>query len=551
MKCIIPGSNVKVFGRAVHCLSKVGDDLYMEPLDTGLALRAVNSSRSAYSCFLFSPNFFLRFDDGSASASQSSQTGGETTRWRITMKSCLAVFKSLYSLEKNVDRCNISLDTQECRLVFQLHCRHGIVKTYNLVYQETETLQAVFSKDLCPNRIKAPSKLLAEAVSSFQASQEEITLIVSPVQLSFKNYVDDEPDPSKVVHSELQLVPEEFEEYSIGVDTSITFCLKELRAILSFSDSAGLPITLYFETTGKPIVFCLESDQTVEATFVLATLADVSSSQVTTTASQQTRLSQSTQATVQHRKQNRSKANQSSRYDASRQGRTATRADGDTRRIPNGNTNRSTVEEEEFPDDLMMDLMNRHEKMSKEHGSGDTAGSSRLDPPQQAFTAGDDADVSASPVIPFDPILSHKFQKTSTSIGHRGDRDWHAQQGQAKRQENGKEGGPSSPNRTLLANFIDVDGREDENDDVEELMSEEKGGVGVDRGDSIREDQKSDDNDDGFDFVPGTPPSKKFKSMFFGPSQSQQSQSSTLRSRPQAQPESGSLHVLAEDSDED
>ena len=34
----------------------------------------------------------------------------------------------------------------------------GIVKTYNLTYQETETLQAVFSKDLCPNHIVADAK---------------------------------------------------------------------------------------------------------------------------------------------------------------------------------------------------------------------------------------------------------------------------------------------------------------------------------------------------------------------------------------------------------
>ena len=34
----------------------------------------------------------------------------------------------------------------------------GIVKTYNLTFQETETLQAVFSKDLCPNHIVADAK---------------------------------------------------------------------------------------------------------------------------------------------------------------------------------------------------------------------------------------------------------------------------------------------------------------------------------------------------------------------------------------------------------
>ena len=38
-------------------------------------------------------------------------------------------------------------------------------------------------------------------------------------------------DPTKVIHTEMMLVPEEFENYQIGVDTDVTFCLKELRVI--------------------------------------------------------------------------------------------------------------------------------------------------------------------------------------------------------------------------------------------------------------------------------------------------------------------------------
>ena len=45
----------------------------------------------------------------------------------------------------------------QCHTYFCLFAS-GIVKTYNLTYQETETLQAVFSKDLCPNHIVADAK---------------------------------------------------------------------------------------------------------------------------------------------------------------------------------------------------------------------------------------------------------------------------------------------------------------------------------------------------------------------------------------------------------
>ncbi|XP_063963908.1 cell cycle checkpoint control protein RAD9A-like [Lytechinus pictus] len=513
----------------------------MEPLETGLALRAVNSSRSAYSCFLFSPSFFLRYDDRIDTPSQASQDAEETTRWRVTMKSCLAVFKSLSNLEKNVDRCNINLDAEDCRLVFQLHCRHGIVKTYNLVYQETETLQAVFSKDLCPNRITAPAKLLAEAVGSFQSSQEEVTMFVTPTQLGYKNYVDDEPDPTKVVHSELRLVPEEFTEYLIGVDTEVTFSLKDLRAILSFSDAAGLPLSVHFETPGKPIVFSVESEQTLEATFVLATLTEVSSSQVTG-ASQQARASQAAPVNPQQRHKKKNNPRKSSTAGPGSR-KNQSNNNGDDRRMPNGHTTRDEYEDD-FPDDLMADLLNRNERTVNQTNENVATGppvSSRLDPTPSTSKDNDDTAFTSSPVIPFDSALSHRFQKTVNDQSHHDDR--------LHPPESAEEEGHKSPNRTLLANFMDDDSRESLGDGGGPSLIRDEGGGG-DRNSDVDLD---DDDDDEFNFIPATPPSKKFKSMFFGASQSQQSQSSTQRSRPPpSQPhQGGAVTVLAEDSDED
>ncbi|KAL8605130.1 hypothetical protein ACOMHN_018931 [Nucella lapillus] len=277
MKCIIPGINLKVFGRAIHSLAKIGDEVYFEPLEQGLSLRTVNSSRSAYACFLFFPSYFQHYDDGrkqAADTSGSEEDQEEGLRCKITMKSVMAVFRSLSTIEKTVEKCRITHNAKEARLVFELHCRHGIVKKHNLAYIECETLQAIFSKDLCPNKLTAPSKLFCEVVVNFQTTQEEVTLAVRPEVLSLKNYVEDEPDPNKVVHTELSLAPEEFDQYQVGVDTDITFCLKELRAILAFGETTGQQLSINFEEAGRPVTFCIDSDQTFEANFVLATLAE-------------------------------------------------------------------------------------------------------------------------------------------------------------------------------------------------------------------------------------------------------------------------------------
>ena len=275
MKCTIPGPNIKIFGRAIHSLSKIGDELYMEPMDDNLAIRTVNSSRSAYACFSFKTRFFTNYVP-TAVVQNTQGEEDEAVRCKITMKSCLTVFKSLSNLDKTVEKCRIHLDMKEARLVFQLYCKHGIVKTHNLSFIECETLQAVFSKDLLPNCLTAQSRLFLDAVVNFQNNQEEITLNVNPAKVTIRNYVDDEPDPNKCIRSELALDPDEFEEYQIGVDTEVTFCLKEFRAILAFSEPANLPLTTHFEGAGKPIVLSIDGDAGYEGDFVLATLAETS-----------------------------------------------------------------------------------------------------------------------------------------------------------------------------------------------------------------------------------------------------------------------------------
>jgi len=55
----------------------------------------------------------------------------------------------------------------------------------------------------------------------------------------------------KTVRTELCLESGEFDHYSIGVGTSVTFCLREFRALLSFAEAVNLPITANFDTGGR------------------------------------------------------------------------------------------------------------------------------------------------------------------------------------------------------------------------------------------------------------------------------------------------------------
>lgn len=97
-----------------------------------------------------------------------------------------------------------------------------------------------------------------------------------------RNYIDTNVDLSKLIRTQINLKPLEFDSYIIGTDTIITFTLKEFRALLAFAEALNLPLQLHFETTGKPAVFIVHNGATFEAHFVLATSKPDNATQVTT-----------------------------------------------------------------------------------------------------------------------------------------------------------------------------------------------------------------------------------------------------------------------------
>ncbi|XP_012727822.2 cell cycle checkpoint control protein RAD9B isoform X1 [Fundulus heteroclitus] len=268
MNCVIEGNCVKAFGKAIHALSRIGDELWLDPMVKGLALRSVNSSHSAYGCFLFSPLFFQEYNFGSAS-----KHGKETIKCKLLMKSVLPLFRCLTSIERSVERCRISVSTATDRVVIQFFCRHGIIKTHNMHFQESEALQAVFASHLCPNVLRAPARLLADMVMHFPPFQEEITLSITAMKVTLRNYQEGGKGHMKTLCTEMSLHPDEFDYFQIGLDSDITFCLKELRGILSFAEYHSLPVSIYLGAAGKPVCFSVD-DMVLEGTVLLATLMD-------------------------------------------------------------------------------------------------------------------------------------------------------------------------------------------------------------------------------------------------------------------------------------
>ncbi|XP_078394186.1 cell cycle checkpoint control protein RAD9A-like isoform X2 [Cetorhinus maximus] len=131
-------------------------------------------------------------------------------------------------------------------------------------------------KEACPNMLRAQPKLLTDTVVHFPTNLEEVTLDVKARRVTFRNYIEPDSDPKKMMLTELALTPQEFDEFCVQEESEITFCLKELRGLLGFAEASALPLTVHFKGPGSPAIFSLQ-ETVLEVNFVLATLADADS----------------------------------------------------------------------------------------------------------------------------------------------------------------------------------------------------------------------------------------------------------------------------------
>ena len=186
MKFVIgSSSNIKVFAKSVLTLSKLGDEIYIEPTPNSLTIRAVNASRSAFARISFNASFFTHFEaelfrngnNKTLDDSEMSRSDETSFKCKIPAKSLLSIFKNINSLEKNVEKCSITVkhvpisqDTAankvydfdstmltrmlnenheeqlyDTKFLIILNCKYGMRKTFILSISDCENLQVRIS----------------------------------------------------------------------------------------------------------------------------------------------------------------------------------------------------------------------------------------------------------------------------------------------------------------------------------------------------------------------------------------------------------------------
>ncbi|XP_076380796.1 cell cycle checkpoint control protein Rad9 [Megalopta genalis] len=275
MKCIVPGANVKVLAKAIHALAKIGDEMYIEPQINAISFRTVNLANSAYADFTFYETYFSYYVYGDLQEN-------DALKCKISMRSAMMVFKTPNLIEKQVETCHIRLEPEASEILFILKYKNSIIKTHLLPILDCEILQTAYDKDSATNQFSSQARVLGDAMLNFQQNLIEITLEVSTQKLLLRNYVDDASGLSNTTRTQLALGRGEFDRYDINTDTSITFCMKEFKAILNFAETVLIPISIYFEQAGKPVIFGIKN-ASFDGNLVLSTLSSGIDSQSETT----------------------------------------------------------------------------------------------------------------------------------------------------------------------------------------------------------------------------------------------------------------------------
>jgi cell cycle checkpoint control protein RAD9A len=81
-------------------------------------------------------------------------------------------------------------DQAECRLVFRLNCRQGVVKTYRLFYESGEILHAAFDKAGSANYWTVSSRTLRDVVEYFGPKTDQLDWYFQSGKVTFTSYTE-------------------------------------------------------------------------------------------------------------------------------------------------------------------------------------------------------------------------------------------------------------------------------------------------------------------------------------------------------------------------
>ena len=249
--------HLKAFTQAFSCLAKVGSDVTVEARPTGLYLRALNDSKQAFVQVGFPRDFFSEFalrpggaDESGASASTKQAA---PVRCKVSLKCCSFALRRC--TPKQVSRLALRYEVssggrRDAQLHFELTNRASVRKAYSFIVESTDVLLPSIDERRLVSAFAISASSLLRVVGHISGT-DEIVLTATASGLKLASLHDEEVaahertqmdntltiDSGKL-RTSLLISADDFDELTIPSASQLTFCVKELKAVLQYVRSA-------------------------------------------------------------------------------------------------------------------------------------------------------------------------------------------------------------------------------------------------------------------------------------------------------------------------
>ncbi|KAL6234623.1 hypothetical protein BDW75DRAFT_160531 [Aspergillus navahoensis] len=268
---------------ALGCLAKYSDTVGIEAEYDLFRLSALNSSRTAYSAFVFEAENFFEVYEFRMSGNN---IGPRKFSCEVYLKALLSVFvgrTNRRDKDTAVERCEFEVheepDATECRLVIRMICGLGVIKSYKLTYESTTIQHAIFDRSQATNEWTIEPIFLKEIAAHFSPSAEQVDIYSENTKVIFTSFTtkitDGKDTLRQPVHTSVAIDKTDFENYLADDGVHIAISLKDFKAVISHAETARILVTARYTRPCRPLQLAYEFDG-IRTEFTLMTTGEAS-----------------------------------------------------------------------------------------------------------------------------------------------------------------------------------------------------------------------------------------------------------------------------------
>ncbi|KAL4897852.1 DNA repair protein rad9 [Aspergillus ambiguus] len=247
---------------ALNCLVKFHETVGIEAEYDMLRLSVLNSSKTAYTAFVFDADSF--FENYSFGAASGRNPRPDKFCCEIYLKALLSVFKGRANgrdKDTAVERCEVELLEQteetECKLIIRMVCGLGVIKSYKLTYEPATVNHAVFDRSQTTNQWSIDPKFLREITDHFSPSAEQLDIYSEGSKAIFTSFTTKITEGREIlrqpVHTSVAIDKKDFEHFLAEDNLHVAIALKDFKAAIAHAETAGTIITARYTRPCRPL----------------------------------------------------------------------------------------------------------------------------------------------------------------------------------------------------------------------------------------------------------------------------------------------------------